>query len=233
MGSQHTTARPRWRKHLLKRRHPVVFLVVGLFASSALVAGQDSPRPRLDSFEVTPLASYRSSMRLAIQPTGQGTNPHVTLDENSSYGFSVGMRIRDDDVVDFRWTRQDSYSQVQDGTGAFPQIRVTLNQFHCDFSREYVLKHPMPWARPYIIGSVGATNISDGVSSWSTHLSIGIGGGVKFFVAQHIGFRIQAEWLPILVNPQGSASCGVGCVAHLSATVASQAEVAVGPVIRF
>ena len=60
------------------------------------------------------------------------------------------------------------------------------------------------------------------------------GGGVKVYFTRHLGLRIQAEWLPIVVNPGvGSFACGAGCVVRLSGTAVSQGEIAVGPMFRF
>ena len=48
------------------------------------------------------------------------------------------------------------------------------------------------------------------------------------------GLRMQAEWLPLVINPEvSSLVCGGGCVVHLNATLVSQGEIAVGPIFRF
>jgi hypothetical protein len=108
-----------------------------------------------------------------------------------------------------------------------------LNQFHGDFTHEYTIDEWAPWARPYVMLSVGATHISGASSSSFTRFSFGAGAGVKFFVGRHFGFRMQGEWLPIFVDPYGTVICGTGCVVHVGGTVSSQGEVTVGPLFRF
>lgn len=57
---------------------------------------------------------------------------------------------------------------------------------------------------------------------------------MKVYFTRHLGWRVQGEWLPVVVNPEVKAFvCGGGCIVHLSATLVSQGEIAVGPLLRF
>ena len=112
--------------------------------------------------------------------------------------------------------------------------RVILNQFQGDFTHEYILEDWPAWARPFVIGSVGATHLSAGPNSSFTRFSFGLGGGIKVYFNRHMGLRMQAEWLPLVINPEvGALVCGGGCVVHLNATLVSQGEISVGPIFRF
>jgi hypothetical protein len=95
------------------------------------------------------------------------------------------------------------------------------------------MPHQRNRARPYLIGSVGAANLFSGSSFGSTHISVGVGAGVRLFLSRHLGFRMQAEWLPTFIRPQQAVPCGTGCVGEVGGTVASQAQVMFGPVIQF
>jgi hypothetical protein len=169
-------------------------------------------------------------------PTGQDgqetTSPHIVLDARPSYGIAAGVRIDDEDVIEFRWTRQDTGVHLE---GSPPSnLKVVLNQFHGDFTHEYVLQDWPSWARLFVMGSIGATHIGAGSGNSFTRFSFGLGGGVKLFFTRHLGVRAQAQWLPLVVNPAVvSFICGGGCVGHLSASLVSQGEMAVGPVLRF
>jgi len=211
----------------------VLFIIFpGFIALSCCLQAQDADEVKFRRFDFTPLVSYRGGMNFPIEPNLQGSTPKVVLNASLAYGIAFGVRIREDDVIEFRWTRQNSYARVQDAAVISPSAPVRLDQFHCDLSREYVPRR-WPSLRPFILGSVGATSISEGSNGVSTRLSVGIGGGVKVFVSRHVGFRMQAEWLPIFTDPQGTAPCGPGCVVHLGGALASQGEVAVGPILRF
>jgi hypothetical protein len=54
------------------------------------------------------------------------------------------------------------------------------------------------WARPFVMGSAGATHVSSSTNINFTRFSFGIGGGVRLYASRHLGFKIQAEWLPVL-----------------------------------
>ena len=66
-----------------------------------------------------------------------------------------------------------------------------------------------------------------------TRFSFGIGAGIRFYASRHLGFKIQAEWLPVLVDPHVAFICGSGCIVHAGGTASSQGEVLVGPILRF
>jgi len=172
-------------------------------------------------------------MSFQIEPHVSGTDPRVVFDANPSYGFAFGGHINDDDVVEFRWTRQDSHIHAEDVQGIDFRRRVTLNQFHGDFTHEYFPDGWRKWARPFVMGSVGATRLSAGADNHFTRFSFGIGGGVKFCAGRHFGLRVQAEWLPIVVTANAAFVCGAGCIVHIRADIAHQAEFVVGPMFRF
>jgi hypothetical protein len=185
-------------------------------------------------FDVTPLVGYRTIMSF---PTGEsglvGSTPHLILDASPSYGMAAGARLDEEDLIEFRWARQDTHIHLE-GSAPFTNDKLVLNQFLGDFTHEYILDQWPPWARPYVIGSVGATHVAGGTNGSFTRFSFGLGGGVKVFPTRHLGFRAQGEWIPLVVNPEvRSFICGGGCVVHLSGTLVSQGEISIGPVFRF
>ena len=178
--------------------------------------------------DVTPLIGYRTSMTFSAGQNGVATSG-LSLDGSPSYGVAAGVRLDEEDLVEFRWARQDTHVHL-----AGSSERVILNQFHGDFTHEYILEDWPAWARPFVIGSVGATHLGAGPNSSFTRFSFGLGGGIKVYFNRHFGLRTQAEWLPLVINPEVSALvCGGGCVVHLNATLVSQGEIAVGPIFRF
>ena len=201
--------------------------------SPALRAQQQQYVERPLRFDFTPFIGYRSSMTFPIEPQVSGTNPRIILDQSPSYGASFGVRLQDDGLVEIRWARQDSHVHSQDVSPSIPRQHMVLDQFHADFSREYIVDGWRPWVRPFVLLSVGATHVSNSADSDFTRFSFGIGGGLRFYPSRHIGFKIQGEWLPLVVDPQVSFVCGGGCIVHLGSTLASQGEVFVGPILRF
>jgi len=203
-----------------------------LFASSWVLA-QQTTEPDAPRFDLTPLLGYRTSMSFEIEPHVSGTNPRVAFDANPSYGFAFGGHINDEDVLEFRWTRQDSHIHVENVPGINFRQRVTLDQFHFDATHEYFLDDWRKWARPFVMASLGATHLSASGSTNFTRFSLGIGGGVKFFTSRHFGLRVQAEWLPIVSDPDAAFVCGGGCIIHIRGDIVNQAEFVIGPMFRF
>jgi len=209
--------------------------MVGLVvvALSPVLTGQEPPEPKPLRFDFTPFAGYRTSMTFGVEPHVSGTNPRVVLDASPSYGAAFGFRIHEDDLVEVRWARQDSYAHSEDINPPAARQHVVLNQFHGDFSHEYTIEEWRPSIKPFVMLSVGATHLSSETTSSFTRFSFGIGGGVRFYASRHVGFKVQAEWLPVFVDPQVAFICGIGCVVHVGGTVSSQGEVIAGPMLRF
>lgn len=212
-------------------RRVLVFAIhLLLLAIPCIVPAQQS-EPKPPRLEVTPLFGYRSAVNFPV--VSLLSNSTLTVDASPSFGVSFGVRLRDyDDLVETRWARQDSYVHSEQLIPQPPRQRVVINQFHEDFSHEYVLEDLGNLAKPFIMASLGATHVSSSTSSF-TRCSFGIGGGVRLYASRHVYFKIQAEWLPIILDPNVAFICGGGCLVHLAATIASQGEVAVGPTFRF
>jgi hypothetical protein len=204
-----------------------------LIALSPSLSAQQQPEPKPLRFDFTPFIGYRTAISFPIEPHVTGTNPRVVLDASPSYGVSFGVRLQEDGLVEIRWARQDSYLHSEDATPSIPRQHLILDQFHGDFSREYIVDEWRPWARPFVLLSVGATHVSDSPDLHFTRFSFGIGGGVRFYPSRHLGFKIQAEWVPVLVDPHVAFICGSGCIVHVGGTLSSQGEVFVGPIVRF
>ncbi|HKS72712.1 MAG TPA: hypothetical protein VJQ82_05905 [Terriglobales bacterium] len=216
----------------MKTVRALVFAVVALLALRSMVGAQEQTEPKFLRFDVTPFFGYRTSMTFPVDPHVTGTTPRVVLDASPSYGISFGMRPREEDLVEVRWARQDSYIHAEDITPQPPRQRVILDQFHGDFSHEPYIEDWPWWAKPYILGSVGATHVSATNTSF-TRFSFGLGGGIRFYVNRHFGFKVQAEWVPVFADPQVAFICGGGCIVHVGGNLSSQGEVFIGPVLRF
>ena len=204
-----------------------------LIVLSPALSAQQQSEPKPLRFDVTPFAGYRTSMSFLIEPPVLGTNPRLLLDASPSYGASFGVRLQEDGLVEVRWARQDSYIHSEDITPQVPRQRVILDQFHGDFSHEYSIEDWGQRAKPFVMLSVGATHVSSTTTASFTRFSFGIGGGIRFYASRHFGFKIQAEWLPVLAHPQVAFICGSGCIVHVGGTLSSQGEVVVGPLLRF
>lgn len=220
--------------HGLLLRYFLVLLIIfnsGELAAQLETDGQTQIKPL--RFDITPLIGYRTSITFPIGEGGRETNSNVIFDARPSYGIAVGGRLNEEDLIEIRWARQDSHVHTE-GSIPYATQKVVLEQLQGDFTHEYILEDWPLWARPFVMGSVGATHLGAGTGSSFTRFSFGLGGGIKVYFKRHFGLRVQAEWLPIVVNPEVSAFvCGGGCVVRLSGTAVSQGEFVAGPLFRF
>jgi len=191
----------------------------------------------IQGVEVTPFVGARFGGTFDVQ-TEQRVLSEVSLKDASSYGFSAGVRFDDFSLIEFRWTRSISTLQVAAASPALivSSGDITLNQFHADFTREFVIPE-VKGLRSFLTGSVGATHIGS-TSDGFTRFSFGLGTGLKQFVGSRFAIRAEASWLPILVDPEVSTfACGTGpiggCLVVLNGRLTQQFEVSVGPVVRF
>jgi hypothetical protein len=72
---------------------------------------------------------------------------------------------------------------------------VVLDQFHGDFTHEYIPEEGLRWARPFVMGSASATQVAGGANNSFTRFSFGLGGGIKVYFTRHLVLRMQGEWL--------------------------------------
>jgi hypothetical protein len=191
----------------------------------------------IQSFEVTPFIGLRMGGTFNIQP-GDPTSVEATLKDAQSYGLSAGVRFDDYSLVEFRWTQAKSelrFSAPFVSLG--PAVgEVTLNQFHGDFTREFVIPE-VKGLRTFLTASVGLTHLGTAQDGF-TRFSFGFGSGLKQFIGSHFAIRAEATWLPIVVEPSVDGfACGAiqfgGCLVVLNGELVQQYQITVGPVVRF
>ena len=189
-------------------------------------------------FEITPLFGYRTGGSIKVQQEGQEGYARGRLKDSFAYGFAFGYRLDENSVIEFRWARQHPDLRLPDpitppmGSTISNTVDTTIDQFHGDFTREYKVARDSG-IRPYILASLGASRI--GLPGENlTRFSFGLGGGVKGPINPRVSWRVQAEWLPIWIEPgaTGLLCRNGGCAAFLSGTLTHQFEISFGPVFH-
>jgi hypothetical protein len=191
----------------------------------------------IQSFEVTPFIGLRLGGTFDIQPEGPA-QVQATWKDATSYGLSAGVRFDDFSLVEIRWTQATSTLRF-DAPFVFlgPAVGdLTLNQFHADFTREFVIPE-VKGLRSFLTGSLGVTHLGAAQDGF-TRFSFGFGAGLKQFLGSRLAIRAEAQWLPILVEPAVSGfACGTiqfgGCLVVLNSELVQQYQITIGPVVRF
>lgn len=226
---------PRERCHRVSARRTVVGLTLVAIVAAAVPAR--AQYVEIQSFEVTPLVGARLGGTFVIQP--DGVEPiEATLNDAASVGLAAGVRFDDLSLVEFRWTRATSTLRFG-APFAFLGASVgdvTLNQFHADFTREFVVPE-VKGLRTFVTGSVGVTHLGAAQGEF-TRFSFGFGSGLKQFLGSRFAIRAEALWLPIVVEPSVDGfACGTiqfgGCLVILKGELVQQFQLSIGPLVRF
>jgi hypothetical protein len=111
---------------LAKKTIAALVLMTMLLTALPLGLSAQQPEPKPLRFEFTPFLGYRTSMSFPVEPHVTGMNPRIVLDASPNYGVSFGMRLKnEDDLVEIRWARQDSYVHTEDITPQPPPSTCT------------------------------------------------------------------------------------------------------------
>jgi opacity protein-like surface antigen len=197
-------------------------------------------------FEFQPFGGYTVSGSIPL--VGDDDIKHGSIHVNSSYngGATFAINLNELDAIEAHWQRQFTEGRLpaemvvthlsENGT----TFNLKIDQYHCNFLHHYEIS--VPKALPYVMAGLGATTYyaNHGGSSGSrTYFSFSLGGGIKYFVSRHIGFRGEARWSPTLVSASDSSFwCSIGgagatCLVHLKAALQDQLDVTGGIVFRF
>jgi hypothetical protein len=149
----------------------ICLTLVAILAAAAPARAQ---YVEIQSFEVTPFIGARMGGTFQVQPDG-ALPIEATLTDATSFGFSAGVRFDDFSLVEFRWTQATStlrfgapFAFVGASLGD-----VTLNQFHADFTREFVTP-AVKGLRSFLTASLGLTHLGASREDF-TRFSFGFG----------------------------------------------------------
>lgn len=157
-----------------------------------------------------------------------------------SYGATVGYLLGEHYGVEFQWTRSETDARAQPLLGG-PSIKVfNLTQDHYLGNFLVHLTPREDHMRPYLSVGLGANNLSanrTGVGS-TTHFTFALGGGAKYYVSKHLGFRAQLQWVPTYLysTNTGGYWCDPiwgGCWAAGSQHYLHSFDVGAGITVRF
>ena len=190
----------------MKLRFLLIFGIAALLFTSISTPAQGR-------FEVSPFVGYETSGSYPISvfsSVGGLTVPVNKLRVNDalSYGTFLGYNLTENAQLEFMWDRNNgSYSARNALTGEyFKAYNSDIDQYQ--FGGLYMLRNSEHRLRPYIAGSVGFTHDSNSNGTPNrTEFSWSIGGGVKYYVNRHFGFRGDARYMPTYGSSSNATYC--------------------------
>jgi len=202
----------------------VMTLIMALFPVSAFAA----------NIEITPFAGYTMGGEFTDAVTGKS----LSFDDTSSYGIMVDFKQPLDQEgrepwIELYYSRQQT--KLRSDQGAFvgtPLFDVNIEYFHIGGT----YGPSTGKVKPFVVGTFGATHMTpkgEGLHA-ETKFSLSLGGGVRLYLTERVGIRLDARWFGTLFNGSGSAFCSGGaCLINVQGDVLSQYTANAGVVLAF
>jgi hypothetical protein len=139
----------------------------------------------------------------------------IKVSDKGSYGATLGVRVREEMLVEFEWNHTDNEATFReyDG-GGIPggdpiKMPLKLNYYMLGFNYLATYNEPLV---PYGIVNVGILHTQsegfDNVPGESnTWFTAGLGGGLRYYLSDRVGIKLQAR----LLLPMQFGGVGFGC----------------------
>jgi len=223
----------------MKKKYLMIYILM-LIASSNICAGD------FKRFELQPFGGATLTGGIPLESSNNVNLGTIQVDNSYNAGVTFGVNLNEEDAVEALWRRMVTKGRlpadvVDPGSSLNGTLfNLKIDQYHCNFLHHYTLNDPK--AFPYVIGGVGATTYyasQNGQTNSMTRFSFALGGGIKYFFADHFGLRGEARWAPtVLTASDSSFWCSIGgagaqCVVRLQTTLQNQVDFTGGVIIRF
>ncbi len=136
----------------------------------------------------------------------------IKVSDKGNYGLTGGIRIKEDMLVEFEWNHTENEASFREYVIGIPEdpitVPLTLNYYMLGFNYLHTISEQVV---PYGIINVGMLNVkSNGDGQYSTsnnYFAAGFGGGLRYYLNDRIGIRLQAR----LLVPMQFGGVGFGC----------------------
>ena len=170
----------------------------------------------------------------------------IRVNYSQNVGAALAVNLNELDAIEVYWQRQFTEGRLPAELAALlsseslSAINLNIDQYHMNFIRHY--KISVPKTRPYVMAALGATTYRanwNGQSNSMSYFSFSIGGGVKYYLNDHLGLRGEARWSPTVISAPGSSfwclsgGSGGACLVKLSTALQEQMDLTGGFFIRF
>lgn len=213
--------------------------LLGLGVAVALLTS--TPARAQGRFEVSPFAGYETYASYPISVYSSVSNQNVPVNrlrvnDAVSYGTFLDFNLTENAQLEFMWDRNNtSYSARSALTGQYSKAyNSDIDQFQ--FGGLYMLRNSEHRLRPYIAASVGFTHDSNGGGTPDrTEFGFSVGGGVKYYVNRHFGFRGDVRYMPTYGSSSHATYCDpyYGCYNATVSNYLNRANFVGGLIFRF
>lgn len=220
------------RKTLLVALLLTLFAVPGAFAQGF---GQGFGQ---HEFEITPFGGYKFGGNISLPPGTASPYDYLPIRSSVDYGIFASYSIWPNFQAEFQFNHQPTSiygHEIATGTQVY-QTSADLNMYQFGFA--YNFKPSDSKLKPFIGAGLGFTNWKPyaQLPVSSNTFSYNIGGGVKYFLTDHIGVRVDVRWSPSRTTTSEQEFCDYYfgyCGTEPVSSHAQQGQVNVGLIFRF
>jgi opacity protein-like surface antigen len=194
-------------------------------ASATLLVFLAAPL-RAQSWEVSGLAGYTPSS--ALDRHAPELN-QVAISGGFTWGVQAARFFAPRWGAEVLWTQQSSALRFGTAAGSADLFTMTAGQLQGNVVYRFSGRDTRVW--PFVFAGLGSTFFSADDIPSETKLSLGFGGGVKYFFSRGVGVRGHVRYKPAMLN---DTSSGDFCdpFGFCQGTL-QQVEFAAGAVVRF
>jgi opacity protein-like surface antigen len=188
-------------------------------------------------FEVTPMGGLKFGGSIQL-PTGNASGAdYLPIRTSANYGAAFDYSIWPNFQAEFQFLHQPTdVDQHFPGVGSSFLTSASVDSFL--FGIAYNFKAPDAKMKPFISAGLGFTRWrpTDILPVDSHTFTYTIGGGVKYFITDHIGLRGEIRWIPSRTTTEPAQYCDPFygfCSTYLAYSHAEQGALNGGIIFRF
>lgn len=152
---------------------------------------------RRAAIEITPFAGYRLGGAFDVEGFDYA---NFDFKDGFTYGVSLGFSFHENFQVEAMWSREDSTLRGRViGAPRQELFDIFVDQYHLNFL--YVYGDSSMRMRPFFLAGLGVTYFNPKPDiAGETRFSFAFGGGIKLYMSERFGLRLQGKWLPTYIN---------------------------------
>lgn len=168
-------------------------------------------------FEITPQYGYQIGSKYNYN------GGYLKLDDSSQYGLTLDVSLSNDMQAEFYWAQQNTSLRIKDVI-LYPKeeelTEVVINHYQIGAIQKFGSNDVLP----FIGISAGWSTFNPEEERFSslTTFTMGLTGGMKYFLTDNIGFRLQSQllmpinWGGIYVGGGGAGVSAGGSILQLN-----------------
>ncbi len=160
--------------------------------------------------EITPFGGWlwTGAVRMYYYPD-YWRDQHAKVGDMGNYGFRIGATVRPYTTAEFEWNYTSTNLTYRDWYGDRQSVDVSVNYYMLGGMRELQDGPTIPYGL-FNIGLVNFKGKNLQYNDQITMLVAGLGFGVKHFVSDNVGIRLQGRLLFPMQFAGVSIGCGIG-----------------------